>query len=153
MTIRPHTPGSGELPADEICRGVARVLRAHAIAGIAEVALANGRRADFLGVSATGSIWIVEVKSCRGDFLSDRKWPTYRDFCDHLFFAVAVGFPFEVLPADTGLIIADHYGGEIVRFAPERRLPPARRRMITLELARTAALRLLAVSEPPGGGP
>ena len=153
MTIPPRPAGGGALPADEIRRGVARVLWAHAIAGIAEVALANGRRADFLGVSATGSIWIVEIKSCLGDFRSDRKWPTYRDFCDQLFFAVAVGFPCEVLPADTGLIIADRYGGEIVRPAPERRLPPARRRMITLELARTAALRLLAVREPPGGGP
>ena len=150
MTIRPHTPGGGESPADAICRGVARVLRAHAIAGIAEVALANGRRADFLGVSATGSIWIVEIKSCLGDFRSDRKWPTYRDFCDYLFFAVAIGFPREVLPADTGLIVADRHGGEIVRPAPERKLPPARRRMITLELARTAALRL-AASEPHGG--
>ena len=147
MIIPPHTPG-GESPAAAICRGVARVLRAHAIAGVAEVALGNGRRADFLGVSATGSVWIVEVKSCLGDFRSDRKWPTYRDFCDRLFFAVALGFPCEALPAETGLIIADRYGGEIVRHAPERKLPPARRKMITLELARTAALRLFAMSEP-----
>jgi hypothetical protein len=151
MPIAPHMPTSGDLSADDICRGVARVLRAHAIAGIAEVALANGRRADFLGVSANGSVWIVEVKSCLGDFRSDRKWPTYREFCDRLFFAVAMGFPCEVLPADTGLIIADRYGGEIVRLAPERKLPPARRRMITLELARSAALRLFAMSEPLGG--
>jgi hypothetical protein len=150
MTIPPRPTGGVALPADEIRRGVARVLSAHAIAGIAEVILANGRRADFLGVSTAGSIWIVEIKSCLGDFRSDRKWPDYRDFCDYLFFAVAIGFPFAVLPADTGLIVADHYGGEIVRPAPERKLAPARRRMITLELARTAALRL-AASEPHGG--
>jgi hypothetical protein len=143
----PPPAGGGALPADEIRRGVARVLWAHAIAGIGEVALANGRRADFLGVSATGSIWIVEIKSCLGDFRSDRKWPNYRDFCDYLFFAVAIGFPYEVLPADAGLIVADRYGGEVVRPAPERKLSPARRRMITLDLARTAALRL-AASEP-----
>ena len=154
--VRPGNGGCGSSrlpPAADICRGVARLLRAHRVAGVSEFALGNGRRADYVGLSAEGSIWIVEIKSCLGDFRSDRKWPTYRDFCDQLFFAVAVGFPCEVLPADTGLIIADRYGGEIVRLAPERRLPPARRRMITLELARTAALRLLAVREPPGGGP
>jgi hypothetical protein len=134
--------------AADICRGVARLFRAHALAGVSELALANGRRADFVGLSHGGSIWIVEIKSCLGDFRCDRKWSTYRDYCDRLFFAVAPGFPHEVLPLAAGLIIADRHGGEIVRPAPEHKLAAARRRTMTLRLARTAALRLHALSDP-----
>jgi hypothetical protein len=76
------------------------------------------RRADVAGLSDGGEIWIVEIKSCLEDFRADQKWPEYREFCDRLFFAVAPDFPREVLPQETGLIIADRYGGEIVRPAP-----------------------------------
>jgi hypothetical protein len=84
--------------AADICRGVGRLLRAHGMATLMEVPLANGRR----------------------------------------------------VPADTGLIVADRYGGEIVREAPEHRLPGARRKALTLKLVHTAALRLQAVLDPEG---
>jgi hypothetical protein len=115
--------GRQPLAAFDICRGVARLLKAHGLATVSEVTLANGRRADVAGFSEGGEIWIVEIKSCLEDFRSDQKWPEYREFCDRLFFAVGPNFPREVLPEDTGLIIADRYGGEIVRAAPE--LSPA----------------------------
>jgi len=134
-----------------ICRGVARLLKAHGLAAATEVALANGRRADVAGVAASGEIWIVEIKSSLEDFRSDLKWPEYREFCDRLFFAVASTFPREVLPADTGLMVADRYGGEILRPAPEHKLAGARRKAMTLRLVRTAALRLQAVIDPEGG--
>ena len=136
--------------AFDICRGVARLLRAHGLATVSEVALANGRRADVAGISDGGAIWIVEIKSCLEDFRTDQKWPEYREFCDRLFFAVAPDFPHEVLPPDTGLIIADRYGGEIIRPAPEHKLATARRKAMTLRLARIAALRLQAVIDPEG---
>ncbi len=47
----------------------------------------------------------------------------------------------DVLPDGTGLIIADAYGGEIIREAPEIKLPAARRRAVTLDFARIAARR------------
>jgi hypothetical protein len=134
-----------------ICRGVARLLKAHGLAAVSEVALANGRRADVAGLSDRGEIWIVEIKSSLEDFRADQKWPEYREFCDRLFFAVAPDFPREVLPADAGLIVADRYGGEIVRAAPEHRLAGARRKAMTLRLARTAALRLQGAIDPEGG--
>ena len=93
----------------------------------------------------------MEIKSCLEDFRTDQKWPEYREFCDRLLFAVAPGFPREVLPEDTGLIIADRYGGEIMRPAPEHKLAAARRKAMTLRVARTAALRLQAVIDPEGG--
>ena len=88
--------------AFDICRGVARVLQAHGFAAVSEVALANGRRADVAGISDSGEIWIVEIKSCLEDFRTDQKWPEYREFCDRLFFAVAPDFPREVLPRGHG---------------------------------------------------
>jgi hypothetical protein len=136
--------------AFDICRGVSRLLGAHGFAAVREVALANGRRADVAGISASGAIWIVEVKSCLEDFRTDLKWPEYRGFCDRLFFAVAPDFPREVLPPDTGLIIADRYGGEIARAAPEHKLAGARRKAMTLRLMRIAALRLQAAIDPEG---
>jgi hypothetical protein len=82
------------------------------------------------------------------DFRVDNKWPEYRDFSDALFFAVAPSFPIDILPADTGLILADRYGGEIVRPAPQMRLAGARRKAMTLRFARAAALMLQTVADP-----
>jgi hypothetical protein len=134
--------------AHEICRGVGRLLLAYGYAPLNEVTLANGRRADVIGVSEGAEIWIVEIKSCLEDFRFDQKWPEYRDFCDRLFFAVGPDFPRAHLPLDTGLIVADRWGGEILRPAPDHKLAPARRRAMTLQLARAAALRLQAVLDP-----
>lgn len=117
------------------------------MAPVAEVSLANGRRADVVAVAGSGEIWIVEIKSSVEDFRSDRKWPEYRVYCDRLLFAVAPAFPSDILPADTGLIVADRYGGEIVRGAPEHRLSGARRKAVTLRVVHTAALRLQAAAD------
>jgi len=141
---------SGPLAAVEICRGVARLLRAHGLAVVTELTLANGRRADVAGVTAAGEIWIVEVKSCLADLRSDQKWPEYRDYCDRLFFAVAPNFPQAALPSGTGLIIADRYGGEIARTAPDHKLAGARRKAMTLRMLRAAAFRLHAAIDPDG---
>jgi hypothetical protein len=132
----------------EVCRGAGRLLRAHGYACLNELPLPNGRRADVIGLARNGDIWIVEVKSGLEDFRVDNKWPEYRDFCDALFFAVAPEFPVDILPADTGLILADRYGGEIVRPAPEHRLAPARRKAMTLRIARVAAMTLQSLIDP-----
>ncbi len=132
----------------EVCRGAGRLLRAHGYACLNELPLPNGRRADVIGLARNGDIWIVEVKSGIEDFRVDNKWPEYRDFCDALFFAVSPEFPVDILPADTGLILADRYGGEIVRPAPEHRLAPARRKAMTLRIARAAAMTLQSLIDP-----
>jgi hypothetical protein len=132
----------------EVCRGVGRLLRALSFAVINELPLPNGRRADVVGLSPSGDIWIVEVKSCLEDLRVDAKWPEYRDFSDALFFAVTPGFPQAVLPEDTGLILADRYGAEIVRQAPETRLAAARRKAMTLRFARAAAFTLQVLADP-----
>jgi len=141
-------PIAARQPALDICRGVGRLLSSHGVACINEFSLANDRRADVIGLSASAQIWIVEVKSCAADFMSDRKWPEYRPFCDRFFFAVAPDFPAALLPPDAGHIIAHRFGGEIVRDAPELRISAARRKSITLKLFRTAAFRLHEKIDP-----
>lgn len=150
MTLLPADPclPTGQPPgAADICRGVARLLSAHGMAPVPEVSLANGRRADVVAIAGGGGIWIVEIKSSVDDFRTDRKWPEYRAFCDCLFFAVAPAFPRDILPPDTGVIVADRYGGEVIRGAPEHRLSGARRKAVTLRVVHTAALRLQAAAD------
>lgn len=140
--------GRQSAAALDIQRGVCRLLQAHAMAPVCELPLANGRRADVVGLSPAGDIWIVEIKSGLEDYRTDRKWPQYRDYCDQLLFAVAPGFPVEVLPPDSGLVLADRFGGEIVRAGLEHRLPAARRKAMLLSFARSAAMRLAHACDP-----
>lgn len=151
-----ETPIDSRAPRDvrqcpaafDIRRGVARLLHAHQMATVAEVTLASGRRADLVAVTSGGEIWIVEIKSCIEDYRADHKWPEYRAFCDRLHFAVGPSFPRDILPADAGLIVADRYGGEVVRGAPEHRLAGPRRKALTLRLVHTAAMRLQEAVDP-----
>ena len=136
--------------AFDIFRGVARLLKAHGLAVVGDLALANGRRADVAGVSQGGEIWLVEIKSCLEDFRSDQKWPEYREFCDRLFFATTTEVPCEIFPPDTGLIVADAFGAEIRCEAPEHRLHAATRKSMMLALARAASLRLQSLIDPAG---
>ena len=131
-----------------IARGTSRLLLSLGLASLSEVPLPNGRRADLMALSLAGDITIVEVKSSIEDFRADQKWPEYRDFADRLYFAVAPDFPVEILPAETGLIIADRYGGEMQRAAPEHRLSAARRKAMLLRLARLGALRQQSLTDP-----
>ena len=117
-------------------------------ASIVEFVLPNGRRADICAASRDGEILIVEVKSSIEDFRSDQKWPEYCDFCDRFYFAVNADFPQDLVPGNVGLIIADRFGAEIVREGACERLAAARRKALTLRLARAAAMRLHALADP-----
>ena len=90
----------------------------------------------------------IEVKSCRADFLTDRKWRDYLDYADQFYFAVAPDFPVELLPADEGLILADRYAASVIRPAQSRAVAAGRRRSLLLRFARTAALRLQGAADP-----
>ncbi len=132
----------------DIARGTRRLLLSHNLASLPEVSLANGRRADLVALSDRSEIWIVEIKSSVEDFRADNKWPEYREFCDRLFFAVGPEFPLELLPDDTGLIIADRFGAEFMREAPLHAIVAARRKAFVTRLARLGAMRLLGLADP-----
>lgn len=140
---------SDSLAADDLARGVLRLLADMAYSGLREVSLPNARRADVMAVNRAGTIVIVEVKTSLADFRADGKWGEYLDFCDAFYFAVPVGFPMDVLPREHGLIVADRFGAAVERPAPENRLGAPRRRALTLRLARKGADRLRRVEDPP----
>ena len=108
----------------------------------------RGKRVDVIGLGPKGEIWVVECKSSRADFTSDSKWQGYLDWCDRFFWAVDQDFPVELLPDESGLIIADAYGGELVRMPEESRLAGARRRSIVQKFARDSARRLQSLRDP-----
>jgi len=128
-----------------IARGTLRLLRLHDYAGIPEVTLAHGRRADILALGPKGEVWLIEIKSSVQDFRSDEKWAEYLPFCDRFSFAVGPEFPQALIPPQVGLIVADKYGAEILREGPTTPLAGSRRKAMTVAFARVAARRLHAL--------
>lgn len=129
-------------PGQLLARGVCRHLMTHDFVAVEEFVPDRGLRVDVIGLGPNGEIWVIECKSSRVDFQTDSKWQGYLEWCDRYFWAVDDSFPSELLPDDTGLIIADSYDAEIIRMGPEAKLAPARRKLLTQKFARHAALRL-----------
>ena len=88
------------------------------------------------------------MKSSRQDFLTDRKWPEYLDYCDRFYFAVPADFPEELLPPEHGLMRVDAFGGALAREAPHAPVVAARRKAMLIRFARKAATRLTGVVDP-----
>jgi hypothetical protein len=129
-------------------RAAARLCRALGWAPLHEVALPNGRRADILALRRDGDFACIEVKSGAVDFLTDSKWPEYRDFSDALYFAVDADFPQALLPPDVGLIVTAEQDAIVLREAPLHRMAAARRRALTHRFATLAACRLENLVDP-----
>ena len=139
------------MPGQVLARGVARHLATLGLVSVEELVPARGLRVDVMALGPRGEIWVVECKSSRADFTSDRKWQGYLDWCDRFFWAVDPEFPVDLLPEETGLIVADGYGAEILRMGPEARLAGARRKAIVQKFATNAARRLQALRDPGAG--
>lgn len=128
--------------AADLARGVGRYLMDAGFSVLTELSLRNWRRVDVIGIDRRNRVCIVEIKSSVQDFLSDQKWHEYLSYCDLFYFGVAAGFPREILPEGPGLILADRYGGAVIREAPENRIAAHVRKEVTLRFARKAADRL-----------
>lgn len=135
------------MPGQLLARGVCRHLYSYDFVSVEEFVPTSGRRVDVMGLGPKGEIWIIECKSSRADFQSDKKWQGYLEWCDRFFWAVDSDFPADLLPDETGLIIADGYGGEIIRMGSQVKLAPARRKVLLQKFARHAALRALAARD------
>jgi hypothetical protein len=131
-----------------VCRGACRLMRQSGHSVLLEVPLPDGRRADILAVSRSGGLSIIEVKSSIEDWRADLKWPDYLNWCDQLFFAVPVDFPQSLILPEIGLIVADAYGGEILRHPPTRAVAAARRKSLLIDCARLASERLARLEDP-----
>lgn len=135
-------------PGQLLARGVARHLSSLGFASLEEFTPERGKRLDVMGLGPKGELWVIECKSSRADFQSDHKWQGYLEWGDRFFWAVDETFPTELLPPETGLIIADRHDGEIIRMSAEEKLPAARRTVVIRKFARVAAARLHGVRDP-----
>jgi len=135
-------------PGQLLARGVCRHLRQYDFACLEEFVPERGLRVDVMALGPKGEIWVIECKSSRADFAADSKWQGYLDWCDRYFWAVDQDFPTELLPEETGLILADPYDAEIVRMPAAAALAPARRKKLTLKFARNSADRLQGFRDP-----
>ena len=131
-----------------VCRGACRLMRRAGHSVLLEMPLPDGRRADIFAVARGGAMTIVEVKSSIEDWRADLKWADYLDWCDQLYFAVPIDFPQALIPEEIGLIVADAYGGEILRHPPARALAAARRKSLLIDCARLASERLARLHDP-----
>ena len=135
-------------PGQLLARGVCRHLRAHDFVSVEELVPTRGLRVDVMALGPKSEIWVIECKSSRADFMADGKWQGYLEWCDRFFWAVDEDFPTDLLPAETGLIVADAYDAEILRMGPETKLAGARRKAVVQKFARHAALRWQAARDP-----
>jgi hypothetical protein len=135
-------------PGQLLARGVSRHLRGHGFVSVEEFVPERGKRVDVMALGPKGELWVIECKSSRADFQSDSKWEGYLEWCDRYFWAVDTEFPTDLLPVETGLIIADAYDAEIIRMAPEDKLAPARRKKMIQKFAMDAASRLHRYRDP-----
>src|SRR3954451_14719010 len=133
-----------------IARGTMRLLHQLGFSAVSELSLPSGRRADLVALNNASEIWIVEIKSSIEDLRADQKWMDYRLHCDRLFFATTMEVPCEIFPKDTGLIVADAFGAQIVCEAPTHKLHASTRKSMMLSIARAAALRLQSLIDPAG---
>jgi hypothetical protein len=130
------------ITAQDVARGVSRLLLQEGFSAILEFTLANGRRLDVAALGGDGTVLGVEIKVAVPDLKGDMKWPEYLEFCELFYFAIPPDFPDELVPSGTGLIVADRYGGAIVRPSPISVLHASRRKAVTLSFAKVAADRL-----------
>lgn len=149
MTV--HTSTADMMPGQILARGVCRHLAQLGFACIEEFVPSRGLRVDVIALGPKGEIWVIECKSGRADFQSDHKWDGYLEWCDRFFWAVDQEFPTDILPSETGLLIADGYDAEILRMAPEDKLAGARRKAIIQKFATHAARRLQMMRDPAAG--
>lgn len=131
-----------------LARGMARHLAGLGFVSLEEFPPIKGLRVDLLALGRKSEIWIIECKSSREDFMSDKKWQNYLPWCDQYFWAVPTDFPVDILPEQTGVFWADGYDAELMRDAPISTLSPARRKSIIHRFARRAARRLAVLRDP-----
>jgi hypothetical protein len=95
-----------------------------------------------------GELTIVEVKSSVEDWRVDVKVARLSRLVRPALLRRAGRFPAAADPEEIGLIVADAYGGEILRHPPRRPLAAARRKSLLIDCARLAAERLARLEDP-----
>jgi hypothetical protein len=141
-------PALGPFDASDISRGICRYLRNLGYSPLTEFKLKSKRRVDVIGLNKGGDFVIIEIKSSVNDLKSDKKWQEYIPFSDEMYFAVANGFPLELIPNGCGIMIADSYNAAIIRPSKIKKLHKSRRQNQIIRFAKTASDRLHRLKDP-----
>lgn len=92
-------------------------------------------RGDVVCLNLGGKIIITEVKSCRADFTSDKKWEQYLPFCDQFYFCWPHDLGVE-LPPGVGVLVPDGRGWlKALKPAANQKVEGATRRMLITRMA------------------
>lgn len=145
---RPASATKGNGWGEALARGVCRTFSELGHGTLVEFRVGKGRRVDVMALDKNGRFIVVEVKSSVADFRADNKWWEYLPYTDAFYFAVDRDFPVEMLPGDTGLMIADSYAAEIVRPSGMQPMNANRRRAQIIRFGVTASRRLHRAADP-----
>ncbi len=86
-------------PGQLLARGISRHMCSHGSVSIEEFVPARGLPVDVMALGPQGEIWVIECKSSRSDFQTDKKWQGYLECCDRFFWR-GTSFSTELLPND-----------------------------------------------------
>lgn len=108
------------MDAQRIKDAVTSYFRRKCMAVNAEVGLCQGGRlrADVLALAMYGDVTIVEVKSSVADFRADKKWRSYLDFCNKMYFAFTPAVYEKVkddIPKGIGIMLVSNFEDSLGR--------------------------------------
>ena len=70
------------MPGQLLARGVCRHMASLGFVTVEELVVTRGLRVDVMALGPKGALWVIECKSSRSDFITDRKWQGYLEWCD-----------------------------------------------------------------------
>jgi hypothetical protein len=108
------------ITAKDVTRTVCEYFLSQRLIPRTEYRLPNGRRLDVAAIGGFGWIAGVEVKIDVRDYNRDMKWSYYIDYCKIFYFAVPLGFQYDVIPRQLGLIVSNGTVAKVVRGASQR---------------------------------
>jgi len=79
---------------------------------------------DLLSLDKNGNIISIEIKSSEADFMADKKWDKYLEYCNQFYFAFPLGFPDRLIPSNESIGILRVSGDkvEVVRNPKQRKI-------------------------------
>jgi hypothetical protein len=134
--------------AAAIQRGVGRMLRGAGFACVPELSLANGRRADVLALGRKGEDLDHRDQVFTSRLSERQQVARLHGILRQVLLCHTADMDPSLIDEGAGLIIADAWGADIVRDAAEDQACSARRKAVTLLVARTAAMRLHSATDP-----
>lgn len=95
-------------------------------------------RADVVAMNLHGRVIVTEVKSCKQDFVTDKKWSKYLEYCNAFYFACPQDYTSDCRELYTGVgVLVPTSNGHLraVRGAKDRVMDGLVKRSLVIRLA------------------